>query len=869
MSKKTGFSSGMDSLDEILDGIMPGDNIVWQVDNINDFIPTLDPYFDYINKNKEKLVYFRFANHAPFVPDHIPAIRYELNPHEGFEPFISKILNVIEEHGKGVYYIFDSLSDLAVDWYSDRMLGNFFMLTCPYLYIFDTVTYFVLLKDSHTSLAVNAIHNTAQVIIDVFHSGKNLYILPIKVWKRFSPTMYMLHSWEKGNKFKPVKSSVIVSEILSNVPQPWIDYSINRQDTWTSTFIQAQKIDENMCAIGKDVPNAKLKKQLIKMIITRDEALFPLCEKYFDICTLISIGKRLIGTGLIGGKSVGMLLARAILQKEDPKWIGLLETHDSFFIGSDVFYTYVIQNKCWWEKHHLKTSKDFLEKAKYIKEKLANGKFPQSIINQFKEILSYFGQAPIIVRSSSLLEDAYGNAFSGKYDSVFCANQGTPEERLEQFIDAVKVVYSSTMSDDALSYRSHRGLLEREEQMALLVQRVSGAFYSNMYYPQIAGVGYSFNPFVWNSKIDPKEGVIRLVLGLGTRAVDRHDDDYTRIIALNAPMMRPEGTFDEVKKYTQRIMDVLDLDKNAHVSASFEHVAKVSPDLPLDIFATKDREVEKKAKALKIKNVFPWFLTFEKLLTKTSFIKDMQLMLQTLAKAYDHPVDIEFAVNFLENEEYRINLLQCRPFQVGMEVKKIKPPKNLKENNIILKSNGPIIGETTSKKIHKVIYVKPSKYGYMSVSDKYSIARIIGELTNMKKKDENVLLIGPGRWGTKMPSLGIPVSFSEIRNVAGLCEVVAMHEGLTPDISLGTHFFNDLVEMNIVYMALFPEKKETILNEELITSQPNMLTKMIPNAKTWEDSIYVIDANKINKNSFISLYVNAFSQEAVLFSAKK
>ena len=157
MSKKTGFSSGMDSLDEILDGIMPGDNIVWQVDNINDFIPTLDPYFDYINKNKEKLVYFRFANHAPFVPDHIPAIRYELNPHEGFEPFISKILNVIEEHGKGVYYIFDSLSDLAVDWYSDRMLGNFFMLTCPYLYIFDTVTYFVLLKDSHTSLAVNAI----------------------------------------------------------------------------------------------------------------------------------------------------------------------------------------------------------------------------------------------------------------------------------------------------------------------------------------------------------------------------------------------------------------------------------------------------------------------------------------------------------------------------------------------------------------------------------------------------------------------------------------------------------------------------------------------------------------------------------------
>ena len=168
-------------------------------------------------------------------------------------------------------------------------------------------------------------------------------------------------------------------------------------------------------------------------------------------------------------------------------------------------------------------------------------------------------------------------------------------------------------------------------------------------------------------------------------------------------------------------------------------------------------------------------------------------MLHTLDKAYSNPVDIEFAVNFFDNNEYRINLLQCRPFQVGMEVKKISPPKNLNTKDIILKTSGPIIGQTTSKKIHKIIYVLASHYGKMSVSDRYAVARLIGELTNSKEKNENILIIGPGRWGTKMPSLGIPVSFSEIRNVAGLCELVTMHEGLTPDISLGTHFFSDLV----------------------------------------------------------------------------
>lgn len=862
---KFSFSSGLVSLDGILDGVLTGDNVVWQVDSIDDFTQFVHPYCRHISSEKKKLIYFRFAQHPVFLPADVKAETFPLDPRRGFEHFVTQIFRVIEKYGKGVYYLFDCLSGLAVDWYSDRMLGNFFMLTCPYLFEYDTVTYFVLLRNLHTPMALQAIHNTAQIIIDVYTNNTKTYILPIKVWKRYSKTMYMLHSRD-NNIFTPVLNSSILSDILSNVQQPWIDFNIDRKDTWTNTFIQAQKSYNfyNETERTKESDEA-LKQKLIKMSITRDKGLYELCSKYLEISDLISIGKRMIGTGLIGGKAVGMLLARAILVKKNPAWKHLLETHDSFFIGSDIFYTYIIQNKCWWEKYNLTSSGTMFMDAESIREKLLTGFFPQEIIEQFKEMLNYFGQSPIIVRSSSLLEDAYGNAFSGKYESVFCPNQGTPEARLIAFIKAVQTVYASTLSKNALSYRMHRGLLERDEQMAILVQRVSGGFYSYLYYPHIAGVGYSYNPYVWNSRINPRKGVLRLVFGLGTRAVDRHDDDYTRVIALNAPLLRPESTFNEVRKYTQRNIDVLDLNRHTHDSCTFENAVQAAENLPLEIFASRDREMEDRAKAMNIKNVFPWVLTFEHLLTKTDFVNQMIEMLEILNNAYEHAVDVEFTVNFFNKTDYRINLLQCRPFQFSGKMKQVNLPRNIKKEDIILKTSGPIIGQNIVKPIDTIIYVLPDKYGKMKMSSRFSVARIVGELSNIKSRTGNVMLIGPGRWGTTMPALGIPVSFAEIKNASVICEIVKMHEGLVPDISLGTHFFNDLVEMDILYIAIFPEKNGYICDESLFMKLPNQLLTIMPDASSWIDTIFVIDTKDINKNKNVMIHVDTIKQKGILY----
>jgi len=866
--KAKDWSCGIPSLDRALGGVWAGDNIVLQVDDLQDFLPFVHRYCRYTQEAGLKLVYFRFADHPSFLPEGVEAECHHLNPEIGFEQFIFEIFTVIEKNGKGVYYLFDSLSGLAVDWYSDRMLGNFFMLTCPYLYIYDTVTFFVLLRDLHTPLAIKAIHNTAQVILDVFRSQEKLYILPIKVFERYSPTMYMLHSWDE-DEFRPVTKSIELSQILAATPQPWIDVNIDWRDPWTNTFIHAQKTHGRLQRGEAVTDEAQaIKRHLIKMALTRDEdAVFRLCETYFDLADLLAIGKRMIGTGLIGGKSVGMLLARGILTKESDRFKERLEIHDSFFIGSDVFYTYLIQNDCWWERHRMKGAEDIFERAAHIQQKLYMGKFAPDIIEQFREMLNYFGQSPIIVRSSSLLEDAYGNSFSGKYDSVFCANQGDPDQRLANFIKAVKTVYASTMSEEALSYRLHRGLLQQDEQMALLVQRVSGEFHDHLYFPHIGGVGYSFNPFVWNKRIDPTQGMLRLVFGLGTRAVDRQDDDYTRVVALNDPMLRPEGSSDEVRKYSQKIMNLLDLEENQHVSYEFERVAKMAKNLPLDVVASRDYDMEARARQLNISGIFSYLLTFKNLLTATTFAEEMRDMLAVLSRAYAHPVDIEFTANFLDSGDYRINLLQCRPFQFTRELTHIQLPDDLPPERVLLQTSGPIVGNSMAKQVDRIIYIVPEKYGVLPTTERYAVARMIGKITNLPERPPTVMLIGPGRWGTRMPELGVPVSFSEIKNVAILCEVARMHEGLNPDLSLGTHFFNDLVDMDILYMGISPLQAGSVLNESLLKYAPNRLLKLLPEAAPYAEMIRVVDSHDVAQEQRLLLRADTLEQRGVVFLA--
>jgi hypothetical protein len=253
-------------------------------------------------------------------------------------------------------------------------------------------------------------------------------------------------------------------------------------------------------------------------------------------------------------------------------------------------------------------------------------------------------------------------------------------------------------------------------------------------------------------------------------------------------------------------------------------------------------------------------------LTQTGFPDDMKAILSTISQAYEHPVDIEFTVNFLNETDYRINLLQCRPFQFTGEITQLQPPEHIDPHRLILRSNGPIIGQSMAKRIERIIYIVPEQYGQLPISERYAVARLLGEITNhAEEQRQNVMLIGPGRWGTRMPELGVPVSFSEIKNVAVLCEIAKMHEGLNPDLSLGTHFFNDLVDMNILYMGISPERQNAILNEDLLRQAPNRYPELLPNHLSYSDVVYVIDTEHICADCSVLLHADTLEQHGVVF----
>ena len=867
------LSTGLPDLDLVVRGLLPGDNIVWQVDSVEDYVPFVSPYCENALRTGRRLVYFRFARHPELVGEESGAEIHRLNPEVGFETFTSEIHRVIERAGRGTFYLFDCLSDLAADWYSDLMLGNFFMVTCPYLYELETITYFALLRDRHSFEAVSAIRNTTQLLLDVFRHKGNPYVHPLKVHQRYSPTMYLPHVRDEGG-FRPLTESGVLSEVLAQITEQRVDAVSRTLDIWDRKFLQAREVLEGVKSGLRPAEEAEgIFPRLLRMMVTRDERVIRLASRFLDLSDLLAIRKRMIGTGLIGGKSVGMLLSRAVLARTNERWRGRMETHDSFYIGSDVFYTYLVRNGLWRDRRDQRNTTSFLDGAEEARRRILSGTFPSFIRGQFLTMLEYFGQSPIIVRSSSLLEDSFGNAFTGKYDSVFCPNQGSPEERLEAFLSAVKTVYASTMSEEALLYRAHRGLLDRDEQMALLVQRVSGAVHGHLFFPQIAGVGLSYNPFAWSEYIDPQAGMLRIVFGLGTRAVDRNDDDYTRLVALNAPTRRPEADFGEVVEFAQRRADALDLSTNRFVSLNVDEIVQSSPGLPIDLFAARKDPAGGRGRTGSAAAAGPsrCVLTFDRLLSATSFVPDMREMLAVLRDAYEYPVDIEFTANFLEDGSYRINLVQCRPLQVKEGGGILPPPRTIPRKDLVFESRGPIIGQSSYAAIDRLVYVDPSVYGEMPIGDRHSVARLIGKLTHLEEKAarKSVLLLGPGRWGTKMPSLGVPVSFAEIATVSVLCEVVAMGRHVIPSVSLGTHFFNDLVEANMLYLAVFPEGKGSFLNEAFFLRSRNRLADLLPEEAEWSHVVRVIDLPDDSGGRKLLLNADSLKQRAVCYFAER
>lgn len=807
---KQPINSGIAGLDKILDHLRLGDNVVWSITNISDYKFFIKPFVDMALLNNRKVVYVRFANHD-FVIDDISKIEIFYPDVTSFEKFASSIYNMIDKNGKEVFYIFDCLSELVNYWATDWMIANFFKITCPFLYILDTVAYFAIYKNYHAFQTTTAIHDTTQVMLEVVNYNGNYYVQPLKVFERYSPTMFLPHKLTKNNNFEPVTSSYEVTNLNNSICSTLSNDIYKHIDYWDRLFILAKRAIYHSTQRDYDA----LFERICSLMISRDPRILSLYKKYFKMEDLIQIKERLIGTGFIGGKAAGMLLARKILENHCEKWEYISEPHDSFYIGSDVYYEYIIHNG-WWDLFvSQKTPEGYFVFGEKLERLFLTGEFPEHIENKFKLMLNYFGQYPIVIRSSSLLEDGFGNAFAGKYESFFSSISGSPEKRYKDFINSVKRIYASAMSREALFYRKERGLDKAEELMSILIQRVSGSYHGDLYFPDLAGVGLSYNTYVWHEDINPNDGMLRLVLGLGTRAVNTTEGEHSKIISLSNPNLLTNHDVNEIKKYSQKFIDALLIDKTGKHAIPISRVYEVIPEWLLDIVASRDFTTERMLESRRNKFEKIYYLSFDGLINRTELLNHFKDILKTLEKYYEHPVDIEFTVNFSTPENPKINLVQCRPLQANS----IVGNKQLSDDMIngltpLLRVKGNFMGGNIFEKIDYIIYVLEENYKNLTNSEKYELARALGSINREFNRDEeNCIMILPGRIGTTTPSLGVPVSFSEINHMKGLVEMGFFESDFSPELSFGTHFFQDIVESGIFFIAADPKKATVHFND--------------------------------------------------------
>ncbi len=512
--------SGFPQMDDVLDFIRLGDNVVWQISELEEFRIFAEPFARQAVRDGRNVVYIRFAQHEPVLRDLSGIKVRRFDPDEGFEVFTVAIHEEITRQGRDAFYVFDCLSELQSVWYTDLMMGNFFRVTCPYLFELDTVAYFPLIRGRHSFDAVARIRDTTQLLLNVYSNDKYIYLHPMKVWNRYSEQMFLPHCLKKGTQNFSVVSDGVGMSRYYQIQQKLALSSQDQNFDSHDRFFSMVKMQYAQGCFTKETQEL-----IIRSTMTKDARLKALVETYFRPEDYFALRERMIGSGAIGGKACGMLLARKITETELPEFVEHDEPHDSFFIGSDVFYTYIVSNGDWKLRIRQRSPEGYFSAAGQLREHLLHGVFPAKIRERFLDVLEYFGQNPFIVRSSSFLEDGFGNAFAGKYESVFCVNQGSPEQRLEAFEQAVRQVYASTMDVSALEYRRMRGLDKKDEQMAILVQRVSGSYYGKYFMPCAAGVGYSHSAYKWMPDMDPGAGMLRIVMGLGTKAVDRTKED--------------------------------------------------------------------------------------------------------------------------------------------------------------------------------------------------------------------------------------------------------------------------------------------------------------------------------------------------------
>ena len=680
--------------------------------------------------------------------------------------------------------------------------------------------------------------------------------------------------------FEIAKES-IPAEDISNLFANWM-----KQDKARPLLLQSQKTGIPLVEIAAelnrffDQPDAEItispedqmsiKTALIRRFFTERLEYVNVAKMFFDVADFDFLLEHVVGpaqgTGKLGGKSSGVLLAEKIIKEEMKKDEVLKDIAfpKSWYLTSDSILSFIHYNDL-DEVSHVKYLDpiEIRQEQPFLEQIFKTSSFPYEIVEGLRRIILDFKDRPIIVRSSSLLEDNFGYAFSGKYKSLFVPNLGTEEERLHALMDAIAEVYASTFSPDPIEYRRERGLLDFNEEMGILVQEVVGTQVGPYFMPTFAGVAFSRNEFRWSPRISREDGMIRIVPGLGTRAVDRMGNDYPILISPKRPSLQVNPLVEEKIKYSPRFMDLINLEtgmiETVDAVKFFREHADDFPKLS-DIVSIHESGRLYPPNALFNPEKADMVVTFSNLFEKSDFLEKMKRILFLLEEKISTPVDVEFA-----HDGKNLYILQCRPQSQSRGIERKPVPKDIPEDRKLF-STKKYVTTGQIENIEYIVYVVPEEYTNLTKREQMQkVAKIISEL-NAKLPKRKFILMGPGRWGSKGDiKLGVPVRYGDLNNTAMILEIAKEKGGYIPELSFGTHFFQDLVESNIRYLPLYPDQGEDLFNEKLLLESDNKLTDVLPSYKNFEDVVRVVKVSEIIPGGTLAVVMDGEANEALAY----
>ncbi len=635
---------------------------------------------------------------------------------------------------------------------------------------------------------------------------------------------------------------------------------------------------------------------LIRHLVSDQLEFIGVAKHYLTIRDLDHIVLRIIGPehgiGRIGGKAAGMYLAYKVLTTKPPALTDAepavarsspppraplaIAIPDSYFLRSDVIDEFLELNGLGeYQNQKYKSAEEIRAQYPLIKQEFRKGKFPAAVVERLRQLLLAVGNAPLIVRSSSLLEDRFGTAFSGKYASIFVPNQnksdlrsriitaqGRVEQRLKILLQAIAEVYASALAPDPLLYRRANDLIDYPEDMGVLIQRVLGSQHGPYFLPAFAGVAFSRNEYQWSPRIRREDGLMRIVLGMGTRAIERVGNEYPRMVALGEPTLRPESTPLEIIRNAQRTIDVINLPANKFESVQLEALLSAAPGFPmLDKLISIKRDGGLYTPTGTFVSAEPRELvvTFDKLLRETDFCATMRDILHRLEEAYRRPVDVEFA-----HDGNQLYILQCRTLTEPAEFARQRIPQQIPDHDVVFRAV-KFVRTGLVDKVEYVIYVSPEAYDALPTREqRVEVGRAIGSLNDALEK-KNFILIGPGRWGSNDILLGVPVTYADINHSRMLIEVARERDGYVPEVSFGTHFFQDLIEANIHYLPLYPDDPACAWNRSFFGLGENELSRLVPKRRELASVIRVLRVPSIASGRTLRVVMDGNEDAALAY----